>query len=169
MNRINFIWLSFFLGFSLSGCSEKPSAPEETVPAPEAAVEPEEEEGDQVAVIGTEHGDIVVRLLPELAPKTVDQFVSLSTIGFYTRTTFHYVSPAFIMGGDPFSKDNDPYNDGLGNSQEWIDPEFNDDYKVNRGAVGMLRKDSDPKSSSCQFFIVLEAQTGLGWKVQHFW
>jgi cyclophilin family peptidyl-prolyl cis-trans isomerase len=118
-----------------------------------------EEEGDLVAVISTNEGDIVVRLLPELAPRTVAKFVELADSGFYMRTTFHYVSPGFIQGGDPFSKDNDPLNDGLGNAREWIEPEFHEEYPVQRGTVGMMRKDSDPNSSSCQFFIVLKRKS----------
>ena len=98
----------------------------------------------------------MVRLLPELAPSTVAQFVELARSGFYMRTTFHYVTPGFILGGDPFSKDNDPMNDGLGNSRKWIEAEFHEEYPVTRGTVGMMRKDADPGSSSCQFFIVLK-------------
>ena len=127
-----------------------------------------EEEGDLVAVISTNNGDIVVRLLPELAPSTVAQFVELARSGFYMRTTFHYVSPGFILGGDPFSKDNDPLNDGLGNSRKWIEAEFHEEYPVQRGAVGMMRKDADPGSSSCQFFIVLKRKTEWKGKINIF-
>ena len=49
-----------------------------------------------------------VRLLPELAPSTVAQCVELARSGFYMRTPFHYVSPGFILGGDPFSNENVP-------------------------------------------------------------
>ncbi len=97
-----------------------------------------------------------MRLLPELALSTVAQCVELARSEFYLRTTFHYVSPGFILGGDPFSKDNDPLNDGLGNSRACIEPEFHEEYPDQRGAVGMMRKDADPGSSSCQFFIVLK-------------
>jgi len=50
-----------------------------------------------------------VRLLPELALSTVAQCVELARSGFYLRTTFHDLSPGFILGGNPFSKDNDPW------------------------------------------------------------
>ncbi len=50
-----------------------------------------------------------VRLLPELDPSTVAQFVELARSGFYMRTTFHDLSTGFILGGEPFSKDNDPW------------------------------------------------------------
>ena len=152
MRITGIIWIVLALAFLVPACSQE--APSPTTSEAVEELEPEEE-GDQVAVISTSEGDIVVRLLPELAPKTVEQFVELASSGFYIRTTFHFVSSGFILGGDPFSKDNNPENDGLGNSREWIDPEFNEEYEVKRGTVGMMRKDSDPNSSSCQFFVVL--------------
>lgn len=157
MQNTRFFWLALWVVCLGSACSqeatlEPPVGIEETATAPA-------EEGDLVAVISTNDGDIVVKLLPELAPSTVAQFVELARSGFYMRTTFHYVSPGFILGGDPFSKDNDPLNDGLGNSRKWIEAEFHEEYPVQRGTVGMMRKDADPDSSSCQFFIVLKRKT----------
>ena len=154
MQNTRFFWLALWVVCLGSACSQE-ATPEPPVGIEETATVPEEE-GDLVAVISTNDGDIVVRLLPELAPSTVAQFVELARSGFYMRTTFHYVSPGFILGGDPFSKDNDPLNDGLGNSREWIEAEFHEEYPVKRGSVGMMRKDADPGSSSCQFFIVLK-------------
>ena len=152
MRITGIIWIVFALACLVPACSQE--TPSSTTS--EAVEEPEpEEEGDQVAIINTSEGDIVVRVLPELAPKSAEQFVKLASAGFYIRTTFHFVSSGFILGGDPFSKDNNPDNDGQGNAREWIEPEFNEAYEVKRGTVGMMRKDSDPNSSSCQFFIVL--------------
>ncbi len=154
MQNTRFFWLGLWVVCLGSACSQE-APPEPQVEIEETETAPAEE-GDLVAVISTNDGDIVVRLLPELAPSTVAQFVELARSGFYMRTTFHYVSPGFILGGDPFSKDNDPLNDGLGNSRTWIEAEFHEEYPVQRGAVGMMRKDTDPGSSSCQFFIVLK-------------
>ena len=111
------------------------------------------------STIQTIKGDIVIRLRPDLAPNTAERFKIMAMAGFYNRSTFHYVSRGFIQGGDPFSKDNDPYNDGKGNAAEWINAEFQEDYDVGRGAVGMMRKDTQPDSSSCQFFIVLRRKS----------
>ena len=156
MRRIQPVWIAFCFGFLFSTCSQQTTAPPKSAPSEEITAEPE---GDPVAIITTDKGDIVVQFLAELAPKTVAQFSKLVEVGFYTRTTFHFVSPSFIWGGDPLSKDNDPQNDGLGNARVWIEGEFHEDYKVDRGAVGMMRKDSDLDSSSCQFFIVLERKS----------
>ena len=157
MQNTRFFWLALWVVCLGSACSQE-ATPEPPVGVEETETAPAEE-GDLVAVISTNDGDIVVRLLPELAPSTVAQFVELARSGFYMRTTFHYVSPGFILGGDPFSKDNDPLNDGLGNSRKWIEAEVQEEYPVQRGAVGMMRKDTDPDSSSCQFFIVLKRKT----------
>jgi len=157
MQNTRFFWLALWVVCLGSACSQE-ATPEPPVGIEETETAPAEE-GDLVAVISTNDGDIVVRLLPELAPSTVAQFVELARSGFYMRTTFHYVTPGFILGGDPFSKDNDPLNDGLGNSRQWIEAEVQEEYPVQRGAVGMMRKDTDPDSSSCQFFIVLKRKT----------
>lgn len=156
MIRGRFLYLLPLLGLTLSHCSQDPASSVAPTTSQEEALEVEEEEGDLVALIATEKGDITVRLLPETAPKTTAQFRKLADLGFYGRTTFHFVSSGFILGGDPFSRDNDPFNDGLGNAREWIEAEFDKTYKVDRGAVGMMRKESDPNTASCQFFIVLK-------------
>ena len=54
------------------------------------------------AVIKTNRGDITVQLFPELAPKTVQNFIELSKKGYYDGVIFHRVIPDFmIQGGDP--------------------------------------------------------------------
>jgi cyclophilin family peptidyl-prolyl cis-trans isomerase len=153
MRGFRFIFLSLVI-LSISACSGPTGG--DVAKAPEEKPEPPPPpSGDPVVTIQTIKGDIVVRLRPDLAPTTAERFKVMAMAGFYNRSTFHYVSKGFIQGGDPFSKDNDPYNDGKGNAAEWITPEFREDYEVGRGAVGMMRKDTQPDSSSCQFFIVL--------------
>lgn len=154
MNR-RLVCALVFSNLALFACSQESIPPTTSVATEEEQKPAPEEEGDLVAVIATEKGDIVVRLLPESAPKSVGQFTKLANLGFYSRTTFHFVSPGFILGGDPFSKDNNPFNDGLGNASAWVEAEFDKSHKVARGCVGMMRKESDPNTASCQFFIVL--------------
>lgn len=120
----------------------------------------------EVAVISTDHGDMVLELYPDVAPKHVESFMIHAKNGYYEGTTFHRVIPGFmIQGGDPNSKDGDKMNDGQGGyaakfyglgdetmDTSWTIPaEFNDRPHVT-GAVSMART-PDPNSAGSQFFI----------------
>ncbi|OLD65209.1 MAG: peptidylprolyl isomerase [Acidobacteria bacterium] len=108
----------------------------------------------EVAVLKTSLGTITFELLPDVAPKMVDNFKDLAKTGFYNGTTFHRVINGFmIQGGDPLSKDNDPTNDGTGDGPRKMPAEFTTKYSHVRGMVSTARS-SDPNSGSCQFFIV---------------
>jgi peptidyl-prolyl cis-trans isomerase B (cyclophilin B) len=78
----------------------------------------------------TERGDILMVMYPELAPHHVANFTHLSRSGFFAGTRIHRIVPGFVIqGGDPFTKDEDPANDGTGGpiirdvlgEQEWLD------------------------------------------------
>lgn len=65
--------------------------------------------------IVTNQGNIDLELYPDMAPKTVANFVKLAKENFYTNTYFHRVINDFmIQGGDPNTKDSDRSNDGMG-------------------------------------------------------
>jgi cyclophilin family peptidyl-prolyl cis-trans isomerase len=148
--------LSVLALFAFATCSQGPAGDADKASAQRKEEPPPPPKGDPVVTIQTDKGDIVVRLLPKVAPRTAERFRMMAELGFYARTTFHFVSSGFIQGGDPSSKNNDPYDDGKGNAGEWITAEFNEEHEVDRGTVGMMRKDDQPDSSSCQFFIVLK-------------
>src|SRR6266705_3504699 len=58
------------------------------------------------AIIKTKFGEMEIRFFPDLAPKHVENFISLAKSGFYNGTIFHRVIPGFmIQGGDPNTKD----------------------------------------------------------------
>ncbi len=122
-------------------------------PASSAASEASAKE--EVAVITTDVGQIVIRFFPDLAPNHVDNFKQLARSRFYDGTTFHRVVPGFVIqGGDPNSKDDNPNNDGMGNGPRMLKAEFSDKPHV-RGILSMARS-RDPDSASCQFFIILQ-------------
>jgi peptidyl-prolyl cis-trans isomerase B (cyclophilin B) len=113
----------------------------------------------QAAVIETDYGRIVIELYPNLAPKMVERFKKLATEGVYNGTAIHRINPGLgiIQGGDPNSKDDDPSNDGMGNSQyPNVVAEFSD-IPYDRGIVGAARAQSND-SANCQFFITLKRQ-----------
>ena len=64
------------------------------------------------------YGKIVIELYPNLAPKMVERFKQLIKEKFYDGTSFHRIDPelGIVQGGDPLSKDDNPMNDGTGNS-----------------------------------------------------
>ena len=107
------------------------------------------------AIIEPNYGNIVIELLPDVAPKHVESFIKLSKDGFYDGTTFHRVIPGFmIQGGDPNSKDNDRSNDGMGGPGYTINAEFSE-ISHKRGILSMARS-NDPNSAGSQFFIVVK-------------
>lgn len=98
-------------------------------------------------------GDIVVRLFPEVAPKTVENFKSLVAKDFYDGLTFHRVYSGFMIQGG------DPEGDGTGNSGRTLQGEFTANGFTNhlkhvRGVISMARGGYSNDSASCQFFIM---------------
>ena len=112
-------------------------------------------------VIKTDFGDIKFSLLPDLAPETVRNFVTLAKNGFYDGTLFHRVIPGFmIQGGDPNTKDpNKKSQWGMGGTGNTINAEFSSRSHL-RGIVSMARA-TDPNSADSQFFIVTSDSTFL--------
>jgi peptidyl-prolyl cis-trans isomerase B (cyclophilin B) len=108
------------------------------------------------AIIDTKFGSIEIRLLPDKAPKHVENFITLAKSGFYDKTIFHRVIPDFmIQGGDPNTKDEkDKSRYGMGGPGHRVKAEFNDRPHV-RGVVSMARS-NDPDSAGSQFFIVVK-------------
>jgi cyclophilin family peptidyl-prolyl cis-trans isomerase len=113
-------------------------------------------DSDQVAVIETKSGKIVIEFYDKDAPKTVANFIKLAKAGFYNGTTFHRVIPGFmIQGGDPNSKDDDRGNDGTGGPGYTVEAEIKRDNKRGTVATARLGDAVNPKkdSSGSQFFI----------------
>lgn len=105
--------------------------------------------GETVAVFHTNHGDIAVRLFPEKAPKTVENFTTHAKNGYYDGLIFHRVINDFmIQGGDPTGT-------GCGGESIWGHPfadEFSKELHNLRGALSMAN--AGPGTNGSQFFIV---------------
>ena len=108
---------------------------------------------NEVAVIKTTAGEMVVEFWPDVAPKTVENFKALAGKGFYDGTAFHRIVKGFmIQGGDPLTKDPKKESSwGTGGPGYQIKAEFND-RPHNRGVISMARS-NDPNSAGSQFFI----------------
>ena len=108
---------------------------------------------NDVAVIKTTEGEMVIAFWPEVAPATVANFEKLAKQGFYDGTCFHRVIKGFmIQGGDPLTKDPSKEGEwGTGGPGYQVKAEFNDRHH-DRGVISMARS-NDPNSAGSQFFI----------------
>src|SRR5438034_2627634 len=110
---------------------------------------------NEVAVIKTSEGDMVVQFWTDAAPNTIENFKKLARQGLYNGTIFHRIVKGFmIQGGDPNSKDpakEDSY--GQGGPGYKVKAEFNN-HSHDRGVISMARG-PDPDSAGSQFFICL--------------
>jgi cyclophilin family peptidyl-prolyl cis-trans isomerase len=111
---------------------------------------------EEVGVIETSMGTIVIRFYDKDAPLTVANFKKLASSKFYDGTTFHRVIPGFVIqGGDPNSKDSDRSNDGLGGPGYTVPAEIKQLNKRAAVATARLPDQVNPKreSSGSQFYI----------------
>ena len=124
------------------------------------------EKENNVAVISTNFGDMVVEFYPDIAPMHVESFMALVNEEYFNGTTFHRVIPGFmIQGGDPNSRNENRATHGtggragkffgIGNEEDpstWLIPqEFSNTPHV-KGILSMART-NDPNSASSQFFV----------------
>lgn len=108
-----------------------------------------------IVTIEMENGKVMkAELYPEIAPNTVNNFVSLVSKGFYDGVIFHRVIPGFmIQGGDPQGR-------GIGGPGYEIKGEFTmngfpNNLKHTKGVLSMART-MVPDSAGSQFFIMVE-------------
>ena len=112
-----------------------------------------------VATIHTNHGDIVINLFGDHAPKTVKNFTDLAEKGFYNEVIFHRIIPNFmIQGGDPLGQ-------GIGgpgyNFNDEIHPEltFANPYLLAMANAGLRRNaltGAVEGTNGSQFFITTD-------------
>ena len=119
---------------------------------------------DQVAVVETKFGKIVIEFYEKDAPKTVANFIKLAKDGYYNGTTFHRVIPGFmVQGGDSNSKSGDRSTHGTGGPGYTVEAEIKHDHKRGTVATARLSDDVNPqkRSSGSQFFINVNDNTNL--------
>ncbi len=105
-----------------------------------------------IVTFETNKGTIKAELYPEIAPNTVNNFISLINKGFYDGLTFHRIIEGFmIQGGDPDG--NGTGGPGYGIKGEFISNGVNNSLNHTEGVLSMARA-MDPNSAGSQFFIM---------------
>lgn len=116
-------------------------------------------ENPVVAMYVKNYGSIVIELYPDIAPNTVNNFISLVKSGFYDNNSFHRLVPGFVLqGGDPDG--NGTGGPGYTIAGEFESNGFKNDLLHEKWVVSMARS-SDPDSAGSQFFICLDATHNL--------
>lgn len=118
---------------------------------------------DDLAVLETTYGRIVIEFAVNVAPKHVDNFKTLVRQGLYDGTKFfriikHRNKTVGVQGGDPNTISGAPSTWGLGQpAQKTVPAEFSK-LKHERGIVSAFHKPNDPNSATSQFFICITAE-----------
>jgi cyclophilin family peptidyl-prolyl cis-trans isomerase len=126
---------------------------------PAATAKPKPNKRAEVVTISTSLGDMQLVLFDD-TPLHKANFLKKAKQGYYDGTTFHRVIPNFmVQGGDPFTKDNDPSNDGQGPAGETTVPaEMAAGHRHDYGAVAAARQadfvNPSRASNASQFYIV---------------
>ncbi len=110
---------------------------------PKMAIDPQKQ---YQATFVTEKGDIVVELLADKAPVTVNNFVFLARQGFYDNTTFHRVIPDFMAQGG------DPTGSGRGGPGYRFKDETDNGLKFDKPDL-LAMANAGPNTNGSQFFI----------------
>lgn len=146
-------------GFLFAGAAQAADPPAGTAkaapkaPNAQAATGQAGSAADEVAVMETTKGRMVVEFWPKEAPATVSNFKKLARQGFFDGTGFHRIIKGFmIQGGDPKSKNPKAPDLGTGDPGYKIKDEFNT-HRHEKGVLSMANSGT-PNSAGSQFFIM---------------
>lgn len=109
-------------------------------------------------VLQTSAGEIEIVLMPTVAPKAVENFVTHIKNGYYNKGSFHRIIKNFMIQGG------DPKGTGYGGKSIWgkgFAKEVRDDVTFNRAGLLAMARTSAPLSQGSQFFITTAAATHL--------
>ena len=139
-----------FVGLTAARAEDKAAPKTETKKEVSTPATPNE-----VAIIKTAKGEMVVEFWSDVAPKTVENFKKLAKDGFYDGTAFHRIVKGFmVQGGDPLTKDaSKEASWGTGDPGYKIKAEFSS-RSHQLGVLSMARS-ANPDSAGSQFFICL--------------
>lgn len=115
---------------------------------------------DPTIVLETTQGTIEIRLMPDVAPKTTENFLRLTESHYYDGLIFHRVIPQFmIQGGDPTGT-------GMGGQSIWGKPfgdEVSTSIKFDKSGI-LAMANAGPNTNGSQFFITTVATPWLNMK-----
>ena len=161
--KIRVLLLLFVLGAICVSCGGDTKPAKNVAPSSKKGVTPVAD--SEIAVIQMEnsaaYGTIKIELYSNIAPKMVARFKELAKEGVYDGTNFHRINQSVVQGGDPNTKDSDPTNDGMGNSDKQNVPAEFSDVPYDTGIVGAARQGGDVNSQNSQFFIMLKREPGF--------
>jgi peptidyl-prolyl cis-trans isomerase B (cyclophilin B) len=151
-----------------SGCKH-PISKDSTgdVPVPSVTVDPSQTPAPTkvsnnpiVTMEFKDFGTVKIELYPDVAPNTVNNFISLVNKGFYDGLTIHRIVPGFVIqGGDPLG--NGTGNPGYVIKGEFTSNGFTNNLKHTRGVISMARRAQPMDSAGSQFFIMLQNNDSL--------
>ena len=136
------ITIALMLLLGLGACTGKKS---------ENAVASDEmlEDAVKIQIVVKDYGTVEAELYPKVAPKTVENFVSLVEKGIYENNTFHRIIDGFMIQGGMDRNGRAEKIDG-----EFASNGFENNLKHKEGVISMARA-NDPNSASSQFFIMV--------------
>jgi peptidylprolyl isomerase len=105
----------------------------------------------------TTQGDIVIELMPDIAPMHVSSTIYLTTLGFYDNTIFHRIIPGFMAQGG------DPLGNGRGNPGYQYDGEYDSETQHTQGGL-LSMANAGPGTDGSQFFLTFAATPWLDGK-----
>lgn len=116
---------------------------------------------ENTIVIELSSGEVVIEMLPDIAPLHVERIKTLVRAGEYDNVAFHRVIEGFMAqtGDVQFGDMENGYNAGRAGTGDSNLPDMKAEFSsvpFDRGVVGMART-QDPNSANCQFFIMFDA------------
>lgn len=107
-------------------------------------------EGEEIAVMTTNMGVIKLRLFPEVAPKAVENFTTLSREGFYDGIKFSRIEDNFLI---QIGK-NEEYPEGKSIFGDYYEDEYDLNYRHITGSVGLAKREENKNYS--EFYIIIQ-------------
>lgn len=140
------------LCIAMVGCSSKKDKEIKSHEVKTEVIGEENEKNPIVTMKIKEYGEINIELYPDVAPNTVNNFISLIEDGFYDGLIFHRIIENFmIQGGDPLG--NGTGGPGYTIAGEFSSNNFENNLKHTVGVISMART-LEPDTAGSQFFIV---------------